>query len=95
SIPVKPDFFEQFMNGSRHPGGSNALPIGPPAPGRPRETRHQGWETMADMKTMRDKVSFWREPSMRQVARDYPWGVALVFLLGVVFWFGIVGPLLD
>jgi hypothetical protein len=36
SIPVKPDFFEQFMNGSRHPGGSNALPIGPPAPGRPR-----------------------------------------------------------
>lgn len=50
---------------------------------------------MADMKTTRDKVSFWREPSMRKVARDYPWGVALVFLLGVVFWFGIVGPLLD
>lgn len=50
---------------------------------------------MTDVKMKKDKVSFWRERNMLKLARDHPLGVVLVLILSMVFWFVLVGPLLD
>lgn len=50
---------------------------------------------MTDVKMKKDKVSFWKERNMLKLARDHPLGVVLVLILSMVFWFVLVGPLLD
>lgn len=48
---------------------------------------------MTDAK--REKVSFWKERNMLKLARDHPLGVVLLLIVSILFWFVLVGPLLD